>query len=134
MSCPNKTLVVVEDNEGIRLQLGWVLTGYDVHFATDRPGALILLHQHHPEVVMLDLGLPPRRGTPDEGLRTLSDILCAAPATRVVVVSGHNQPEHLREARRRGAWAFLAKPASPEQLLKTIDAAYAVGRAAVATT
>ena len=57
-------LLVVEDDEAIRLQLKYALRdGFELAFAEDCPGALKALAEHRPPVVTLDLGLPPSPDT-----------------------------------------------------------------------
>ncbi len=51
-----------------------------------------------PDVVSLDLGLPPHPETAEEGLRTLEDILRAAPTTKVVVLTGSGDRVNARRA------------------------------------
>jgi DNA-binding response OmpR family regulator len=54
-------LLVVDDEEAIRNQMGWALNDdYEVLLAEDRASAIAQMRKEHPELVALDLGLPPR--------------------------------------------------------------------------
>jgi two-component system NtrC family response regulator len=66
-------LLIVDDDEEIRTQMKWGLTqDYEIYLAEDRPTALEMLSEHRPQVVLLDLGLPPRPAEPVEGLAALT--------------------------------------------------------------
>jgi two-component system NtrC family response regulator len=54
-------LLVVEDDPGLRTQLRWTFDDREVLFASTREEALARLRAHEPDVMLLDLGLPPRR-------------------------------------------------------------------------
>ena len=68
-------LLVVEDDEGLQRQLKWAYDGYQVVAATNRAQALEMVRLHEPDVVLLDLGLPPDPDGTTEGFATLTDIL-----------------------------------------------------------
>ena len=86
-----KPLLIVDDDEDIRSQMKWaLLDDYDIQLAEDRPTALSVFAASHPEVVILDLGLPPAPGDITEGLATLSEMLRTAPHTKVIIASGQS--------------------------------------------
>ena len=58
MSEPKK-LLIVEDDAGLQRQLRWAYEGYEILTAGDRDSALAQLRAEEPQVVTLDLGLPP---------------------------------------------------------------------------
>ncbi|HXH81546.1 MAG TPA: PEP-CTERM-box response regulator transcription factor [Candidatus Tectomicrobia bacterium] len=108
-------LLIVEDDEAIRLQLKYALReGFDLAFAEDGPGALKALAEHRPPVVTLDLGLPPSPDTAEEGLRTLEAILEAAPGTKVVVMTGNADRANALRAVSLGAFDYHLKPVELE--------------------
>jgi two-component system NtrC family response regulator len=105
-------LLIVEDDDAIRLQLKHALRDrYALWFADNRARALTLLADVNPDVVSLDLGLPPHPDTVEEGLRALEDILRAAPGTRVVVLTGSGDRANARRAVELGAVDYLSKSA-----------------------
>ncbi len=111
MSPAQPKLLIVEDDEAIRTQLKYALRErYALTFADNRTKALALLSEIHPDVVSLDLGLPPHADTAEEGLQALEDILRAAPATKVIVVTGNGDRANARRAVELGAFDYLSKP------------------------
>ena len=69
-------LLIVDDDEDIRVQMKWALAGdYDVTFAEDRATALAAFREHQASAVLLDLGLPPHPGSPEEGLAILAELV-----------------------------------------------------------
>jgi two-component system, NtrC family, response regulator len=118
-------LLIVEDDEDIRSQMRWALAEtYEVHIAADRPSGVELLREHSPEVVVLDLGLPPSPGDVIEGLTALSDILRLAPATKVIIASGQSDRANALKAISDGAYDFLAKPIEIEELKVVLKRAF----------
>ena len=67
----SRRLLIVDDDPGIHCQLRGGLTGYHLFDATNREGAITALRAHEPDVVLLDLGLPPDPTGISEGISTL---------------------------------------------------------------
>jgi two-component system NtrC family response regulator len=110
-------LLIVDDDEEIRAQMRWALTSdYDVVLAGDRPEAADRFGSARPPVVLLDLGLPPHAGTPEEGLAVLSEILALDPMTKVVIISGQGEKDVALRAVGAGAYDFLGKPVDMGEL------------------
>lgn len=113
----NPKLLIVEDDDEIRTQMKWALTQeYEILLAADRPGAVDLFRSARPMVVLLDLGLPPRPGTPEEGLATLSELLAIDNLAKIVIVSGQGEKANALEAIGSGAYDFLGKPVATDEL------------------
>lgn len=110
-------LLIVDDDEEIRAQMRWALASdYEVILAGDRPSALDAFREHHPAVVLLDLGLPPNPGTPEEGLAALTELLALDGATKIVIVSGQGEKGTALQAIGGGAYDFLGKPVEMDEL------------------
>jgi len=104
-------LLIVEDDEEIRSQMKWALVkDHEVGLAGDRVSALAWFREHHPAVVLLDLGLPPHPGDTTEGMATLSALLAEDRLTKVIIISGQGERTNALEAIGRGAYDFLGKP------------------------
>ena len=101
-------LLIVEDDNAIRLQLKYALRDrYALWFADSRARALALVQEVRPDVISLDLGLPPNPETVEEGLHTLEEILRIAPETRVIVLTGSGDRTNARRAIQLGAVDYL---------------------------
>ena len=111
-----RKLLVVEDDPGLQTQLKWAYEDYQVLVAGDHDAAIELLRAEEPDVVTLDLGLPPDPDGTREGFRTLKAILEAKPDTKVIVVSGHGERASALTAIASGAWDFYQKPIDIDEL------------------
>ena len=119
-------LLVVEDDPGLQRQLRWAYDGYEVVVAADRAEAMAAMREHAPAVVTLDLGLPPDPDGTAEGFATLAGIQALAPATKVIVASGHGERSSALQAIAQGAWDFYAKPIDIDQLGLIVSRAFHV--------
>ncbi|RXR02667.1 response regulator [Pseudoxanthomonas composti] len=107
--------LIVDDHTLVRAGLSRLLQGFaDVDVvaeASTADQAIDLTTLHRPELVLLDLSLPGR-----SGLEALTGILQIAPDTRVVMMSMHDDTQHVRDALDRGAAGFVLKDAAPMEL------------------
>ncbi len=126
MTTPRPKLLVVEDDAGLQRQLRWAYEGYDIIAATDREQAITALRAEEPPVVTLDLGLPPDPDGTTEGFATLEAILSLAPATKVIVASGHGEAQSAVRAIAAGAWDFYQKPIDIDALGLIVSRAFHV--------
>jgi two-component system NtrC family response regulator len=82
-------LLIVEHDEAVRTRLKFGLHNeFDLCFAGDRPQALAAVQSTRPELILLDLSLPPNPDTPVEGLKALEEILAASPHVKVIILGG----------------------------------------------
>lgn len=113
----NPKLLIVDDDEEIRTQMRWALaTEYDISLAGDRASAVETFRATRPAVVLLDLGLPPHTGTPEEGLATLAELLELDRNTKIVIVSGQGEKGPALQAIGTGAYDFVGKPVEMAEL------------------
>lgn len=113
-----KNVLVVDDEIGIRELLSEILydEGYGVHLAENATQARILLEQHRPDVVLLDIWMPDT-----DGLTLLKEWVAQDKLTMpVIMMSGHGTIETALEATRIGAVDFLEKPIALKKLLATV--------------
>ena len=103
-------LLIVEDDLGLQKQLRWSFEDYEVAVAGDQDSALAQLAKTRPQVVLLDLGLPPDPDGPSAGLAILQAILQTAPATKVIMMSGQTDRIYALKAIALGAYDFYQKP------------------------
>lgn len=124
----NPKLLIVDDDEDIRSQLKWALCqDYEVVLAEDRPSGLEAFRTHRPPVVLLDLGLPPNPGGPEEGLASLSEMLAQDSLAKVIILSGQAEKENALRAIGLGAYDFLTKPPEINELKVVLKRAFHLG-------
>ncbi len=107
------TLLLVDDDAIIADSLEYVLSEeYDVERASDRPSSFALIDNmtDSPTLALVDLGLPPNTHRPDEGLAVIRKISQMHPSTRVLVLSGQDNKQHVFQAKEDGAVDFISKP------------------------
>ena len=119
-----RKLLIVEDDPGLQSQMRWCFEDTDVFVASDRDAALSILRREEPQVVTLDLGLPPDPGGSTEGFQTLQDILRLAPNTKVIVVTGREEKENAVKAVGLGACDFFQKPLDADILSFIVNRAF----------
>ena len=124
MSSNDKVLLIVEDDPGLQKQLKWSFENYKVVIAGDREEAIAAIRRYQPEVVTLDLGLPPDPANASEGMAALKEILELAPETKIIVVTGNDDREVAVQAVAMGAYDFYQKPIDIETLNLIIQRAF----------
>ncbi len=118
-------LLIVDDSEEIRKQIKWGLGNeYAVFCAGDGKEALSLFKKQSPEVVVLDLGLPPYEDGTSEGFRCLIEMLQDSPLTKVIVITGNDERENAIKAVQMGAYDFYQKPIGLEEFKVIIRRAF----------
>ncbi|MSQ76147.1 MAG: response regulator [Rhodoferax sp.] len=109
------SVLLVEDDLALSGYLASSLidAGYAVQSVSHRAEAGVRLAlAPQPQLMLLDLGLPPHASGMAEGLAVLDDALQKSPAIKVIVLTGQDEDAAALEAIRRGAFDFLVKPAS----------------------
>jgi two-component system, NtrC family, nitrogen regulation response regulator NtrX len=119
-------VMLVDDEANIRRMLSALLReeGFTVAEAPNGNAALLQLDEVDPDVVVLDLLMPPG---PD-GLETLTRIRERGRGTPVIMMSGKAQLSDAVRAVKLGAFQFLEKPLAPESVLVTVRAALELNR------
>jgi CheY-like chemotaxis protein len=117
-----RRVLVVDDNHDSADMLAALLRALDheVRTAYDGTAALRSANEWHPEIVMLDIGLPGKNGyeVAQEMRRTLE------PQPLVLVAfTGYGQDEDRRRVREAGFDHHLVKPVDPAALEAIIEAA-----------
>jgi len=116
------TILLVDDEPAfLRLAAAWLEKhGHTVITAADGARAREAFIRDCPDLVLLDLVMPPER-TPEAGL-ALVPVFAAVP---VVVMTAHADHTLALRAVADGAWDFLAKPVEPELLSFVVSRALA---------
>ncbi len=119
-----KKLLIVEDDPGLQSQLRWCFSDFEVLQADDEDTALKQIEAHSPQVVTLDLGLPPDPGGVSIGFLILEKIISFNLSIKVIVVTGQEDRENALKAVSMGAYDFFNKPVDAQVLSHVVDRAY----------
>jgi DNA-binding response OmpR family regulator len=111
--------VIVDDNleSSETLAILLEMEGYSAATAASLRDARQQLVEHRPDVMVLDRALPD-----GQGMDFISEALNTGPMT-IVMLTGTSDPGDAAEAIRRGAAAYLVKPATIDQLKAVLDRA-----------
>lgn len=96
--------------------------------ANDGMEAVALCQALKPELALLDIYMPNM-----DGLAATRMIQQVSPSTRVVIITGQDDPEYISRAFKAGAIGYLLKGATRRELLSTIGQALHQEHASVAT-
>ena len=112
-----KRILIVDDNEDAATLLAEMLQahGHEMRTAFDGPSALRIADEFHPEIAVLDIGLPVMDGYElAQRLRSTSNV-------RLIALSGYGQESDRARAREAGFQAHLAKPVPFETLMRLVE-------------
>ena len=132
MATARKTVLIVEDHHHLREMLARFIrfAGYEVMEASTGPAALESVSAAHPDVILMDLGLPGMAG------EDVTETLKSDPSTRhipIVIHTAFAGTARTMRALQAGAAEILQKPSSlktiTETLQKYTSASYAQPRA-----
>ena len=116
-------VVIADDHTVVRQGIRGVLEGVDgltvVGEAGDGEEALGLVRDLEPDVVVLDVNMPGRTGLEVAG--TLRD---EGTASRVLILSMHDDPEYVLQAVRAGADGYVLKDVAPSELRDAVRAVH----------
>jgi two-component system, NtrC family, response regulator len=126
MTQEKQKLLIVEDDLGLQKQLKWSYDEFEVYCAANRDEAMAILRSEEPDVVTLDLGLPPDPDGVSEGFAVLDEMLKLKPDTKIIVASGHGAKESALRAISAGAWDFYSKPVDIDELHLIVKRAFHV--------
>lgn len=119
-------LLLVEDDAALRgmLKDSLEMQSYVIHETDNRKAALDLLNRHPAiQVMLIDLGLPPYPHSTREGIQLLKSAVLEHNSTKVIVLTGQDEESSALEAIREGAFDFLSKPASFDDIVRAVKRA-----------
>ena len=107
------SILLIDDEEAIQDAVGQVLRkeGFQIKVANDGREGLALFNSETFQAVFLDLKLPGMKG-----MQVLSQIKETSPETPVVIITGYASIESAVDAIKRGAFDYMAKPFTPDEL------------------
>jgi DNA-binding NarL/FixJ family response regulator len=115
-------VLICDDHTLVRAGLRRVLESFDaievVAEAASADEAVIKARELQPDAMLLDLSMPG-----GSGIDALEELRRVVPDTAVVMMSMHDDPQHVRAALARGASGFVVKDAAPAELEIALRAA-----------
>lgn len=111
-------ILVIDDEARIREACSLVLSdrGFTVSSAADGEEGLEMIRNNYFDIVLVDLMMPKI-----SGFDVLSEVRANHPDTVVIVITGYATLEHSIEAMKKGAFDFIPKPFTPDQLRAVVD-------------
>jgi UDP-3-O-acyl N-acetylglucosamine deacetylase len=118
-------VLIVDDEPGILASMSGVLSdeGYATHCVQSGEEALAYYSERRPDAVFLDVWLPDR-----DGLETLQAIRELDPTASVILMSGHGTASTAVKAIKMGAYDYVEKPLSYQQVMDVTAGAVAFGK------
>src|SRR5687768_15872561 len=114
------TVLIIDDEPGLRQTVSLILAdeGYEVHAASDCEEGLAKALEVQPDLILCDVRMP--RLT---GLEFLEKYRTANGTAMVIVMTAYGGMEMAIQAMKKGAYDYIQKPFSPDQLVLTIKKA-----------
>jgi two-component system response regulator (stage 0 sporulation protein F) len=114
----SKKILIIEDQEGIRMLLKEVFTSeeYDVAEASDGKLAMDMIETLNPDVILLDMKLPRFNGI--DILRFCNAHLAHA---KIIMMTAYGELEFIDDAHSLGAVTFFSKPFDILELKRYVD-------------
>jgi two-component system response regulator NreC len=117
-------LLLVDDHAVVRSGLKMLLSGHSemeiVGEADSAAGALQEAERTHPDVILMDIGLPDKTG-----IEATREIKKKFPDVKIVALTIHEDEEYFFQMLDAGASGYVPKRAAPEELLTAIRVAAA---------
>ena len=121
MSVAQIRIVLADDHtiirSGLRLLLEQQPDFKVVAEASDGREAVQLVAKHHPDVVILDIGMPQLNG-----IEATRQIVAQEPHPNVVILSMHADESYVLRALKAGARAYILKNAAEADLIRAVQA------------
>jgi two-component system NtrC family response regulator len=113
--------LLIDDDASLRRVTEYSLhsAGFQVLSAGDGKQGLASFHADHPQVVITDIQMPGM-----SGYEVLQQIKAARPETVVIVITAYSSVEKAVEAMKQGAYDYLAKPFSRDELVMVVEKAF----------
>lgn len=122
MSLSPKRVVIVNDNESIRMVLRAIVRQAGLQVvgeARDGNGALEVIERCNPDLVCLDVLMPGR-----DGIEVLGELKRRHPHVRVLMITGKADRETVETMIREGASGIVVKPFNAARVIETIRGAF----------
>jgi CheY-like chemotaxis protein len=112
-----RTLLIVEDSEFNRELLVQIFEdSYEIELASDGQTAVEVAAAKHPDLILMDIGLPAMSGL--EAVRAIRESATSVP---IIAVSARVMPSDRERAIDAGCDDFVAKPIDDVALVELVD-------------
>lgn len=110
-------VLIVDDEKNIVGSLQDILKdeGYEINTAEDGLDALEMVQNDPPDLILLDIWIPGM-----DGIEVLRTIKTYYPEIEVLVMSGHGTIDTAVKATKLGAYDFIEKPFSLDQIVRSV--------------
>jgi len=117
LSVDKARILVIDDEEMVRKSCSRILAeeGNIVVTAENGDIGLKLFREFHPDLVLIDLKMPGKGG-----MEVLQEIESVDPKVVKIVITGYSIVSSAVEAMKEGAYDFVPKPFTPEEILLII--------------
>jgi DNA-binding NtrC family response regulator len=121
-------ILVVDDERVYRKSVALTLRklSHEVLECEDETQAIEAIKNQSFDLIILDMRMPLKSGgqeDPESGLRVISKAIDSDPNVPIIVITAYGSIENAVEAMRRGAYDYLTKPFSADELkLKATNA------------
>jgi DNA-binding NarL/FixJ family response regulator len=125
MTLNNISVLIVDDHTVVRKGLSSLLSAekYAINVigeAGDGEEAILKAQELLPDVILMDLVMPKK-----SGIEAIKEIKKNQPKARILVLTSYAEDKKVVEAIQAGAYGFLLKDTSPDELVQTIHSVYA---------
>jgi cyclic di-GMP phosphodiesterase len=120
MTPSQAAVLIIDDEEQVSRGLKKLLTnnGYRCETAANAGEARAALNDRPFDVVLCDVKMPG-----ESGLELLQDVLGTYPETAVIMITGVDEPELAKVALEAGAYGYLVKPFTSNEILINMTSA-----------
>jgi two-component system NtrC family response regulator len=117
----SRKVLLIEDDASLRRVTEFALhsAGFHVLSAADGTQGLASFHKDKPHVVITDIQMPGL-----SGFEVLQQIKAESPKTLVIVITAYGSIEKAVNAMKEGAYDYLAKPFSRDELVLVVKRAF----------
>ncbi len=118
---PVRKVLLIDDDDSLRRVTEYSLhsCGFHTLSAVDGKQGLAAFQAEHPQVVITDIQMPGM-----SGYEVLRQIKAENPETLVIVITAYSSVEKAVEAMKQGAYDYLVKPFSRDELVLVVESAF----------
>jgi len=118
---PSRKVLLIDDDASLRRVTEYALhsAGFQVLSAADGKQGLVSFQSDQPQVVITDIQMPGMTG-----YEVLQQIKADRPETLVIVITAYSSVEKAVEAMKQGAYDYLSKPFSRDELVMVVEKAF----------